>query len=110
MRLLAFLGFSLGTIMALWGMGLITGIVLAITQGSENTNALIQIVGSLVLIVTGGATLAAGGEALKVVQQRSEVREREVTRAADGEVHTSETVDVESSGSLDSSGSGGGGL
>lgn len=106
MRLLAFSGFCLGGIMVVWSMSLITAVVSRIIGGAENSAMLIQLIGSLVLIVSGGAGLAAGGEVMKVIQQRSESMDREVRRGEDGEVVINETVDVESSGSLDSSGSG----
>lgn len=110
MRLLAFAGFVLGSVMVTWSMVLITIAVASVVRGAENSTILIQLIGSLVLIVSGGAGLAAGGEVMKVVQQRSEAREREVIRTADGEVSTRETVDVESGGSVTSGSSGGSGL
>ncbi len=110
MRLLAFLGFTLGALMVIWGMVLISIAMVKITQGSENANVLLQLIGSLVLVVSGGAGLAAGGQAFKMVQQRSEVRERQVITNGQGGTTTHERVDVESTGSVDSSRSGGGGL
>lgn len=100
MRLLAFLGFILGTLVATWGLVLLTIVVMRVVNGSDPTTA--QLVGSLILLVSGGLALAGGGEALKVVQQRSEVRERQIIRTSDGGVEIDETVDVESGGSIGS--------
>jgi hypothetical protein len=110
MRLLAFLSHTLGSVMVVWGLVLITIIVSRIVNGAENSAILIQLIGSLILVVSGGAGLAAGGEVLKVVQQRSEVREKRVVSNGQGGMTTHETMDVESTDSVDSSRSGGGGL
>lgn len=73
MRLLAFLGFCLGGVIAVWGMVLITLAVISVIKGSADASALI---GSLMLIVSGGIGLVAGGEALKAIQQRSESKDQ----------------------------------
>lgn len=72
MRLLAFLGFCLGGCIAIWGMILIT---IAVTASIEGNASAPQLIGSLMFIVTGGLGLAAGGQALKVIQQRGEIKD-----------------------------------
>lgn len=72
MRLLAFLGFLLGGFISSWGMVLVTRIVSAVIKGSLED---VSILGTVMLIVSGGLVLAGGGEALKVIQQRSEVKQ-----------------------------------
>lgn len=74
-RLLALLGFILGGVVALWGMVLLTISTNAVINGKMSA---VSIVGSLVMVIVGGLTLAGGGEVMKVLQQRSEVKENEV--------------------------------
>lgn len=95
MRLLAFLGFCLGGLVALWGMVLLTIVVLRVlnAQGDAGT------VGSLILLVGSGLGLAGGGEVMKVVQQRSESRETHIT-----ENGSMETVTTNSGGTVDAGG------
>lgn len=108
MRLLAFLGFLLGGLVGVWGMVLISIVILKIINGADPLVA--QMIGSLVLLISGGLTLAAGGQAMKVVQQRSESREQPIIQMPEGEVNENKTVDVENSSSLNSDTAGGGGL
>lgn len=75
MRLLAFMGFILGSLIAVWGMYLLTKVVLSAIAG---TFEVMPLVGSIAIVVAGGGALAGGGQALKVVQQRGEVREAQV--------------------------------
>jgi hypothetical protein len=100
MRLLAFLGFVLGSVVVAWGLVLLTRAVWAITAGKIEA---VSVVGSLLMLVSSGLALAGGGQALKVVQQRSEVRE---SIAEGGRTN----VVVESSNSSNPVDSGGGGL
>lgn len=72
MRLLSFLGFILGGLISIWGMVLLTITILSIIDANP---AGTQIVGSLILLIGGGLGLAGGGEALKVIQQKSESKE-----------------------------------
>ncbi len=75
MRLLALLGFGVGTGIAVWAMVLITRVVNQLTAGNVNIAAVgIALISTLGLIVAGGLALAGGGEALKVIQQRGEVK------------------------------------
>lgn len=102
MRLLAFLGFLLGTVVALWGMWLLTVALSAITNGGTET---VPALGTIALIISAGIGLAAGGEALKVVQQRGEVRETTVRMETENG-HTEErTHEVVLEGRVDSTGS-----
>lgn len=72
MRLLSFLGFILGGLISIWGMVLLTITIFSIIDANP---AGTQVVGSLILLIGGGLGLAGGGEALKVIQQKSEARE-----------------------------------
>jgi hypothetical protein len=108
MRLLAFLGFILGGIVVVWGMVLLSIVIMKVVNGADPF--VIQATGSLVMLVSGGLALAAGGQAMKVVQQRSESREQQITQIPGGGVNESKTVDVENSSSLSSGSAGGGGL
>ncbi|WP_321991542.1 hypothetical protein [Marispirochaeta aestuarii] len=68
-RLLAFMGMLLGTLVTIWGMVLLTLMILAVLNGET---APLQAVGSMVLLVSAGLGLAAGGEALKTIQAKIE--------------------------------------
>ncbi len=74
MRLLSFLGFITGAVVALWGLILMSVLVFSIMKGSVVAQGAI---GTILFVVTAGLALAGGGEALKVVQQRAEAKERE---------------------------------
>ena len=104
MRLLAFMGFILGMVVAVWGLILFTGVVKSVLSGVSEG---IGLIGSIAMVIGAGLALAGGGEALKVIQQRSEVRET-ITITEGSEEHTREVV-VDSSGNLGTGGDGGGG-
>ena len=92
MRLLAFMGFCLG--------GLVTGVSLiliwkAVVAALNGTVGAVEVIGSLILLASAGLALAGGGEIMKVVQQRSESKQTQVS-----ENGSSETVTTESSQSL----------
>ncbi len=72
MRLLALLGFILGGLISIWGMVLLTISVMAVINGQAEV---VSVIGSIVMVVGGGLALAGGGEVMKIIQQRSEVRE-----------------------------------
>ena len=72
MRLLALLGLILGAMVVLWGMILITITTKVVLEGNEIIPGMF---GNLIAIVTGGLGLAGGGEVLKMLQQRGEVKE-----------------------------------
>lgn len=69
MRLLAFLGFLVGAFVALWGLILMTVLVLAVMKGVVGSQ---ESLGTILLVISGGLALAGAGEALKVLQQRKE--------------------------------------
>jgi len=75
MRLLALFGFVVGGGVVIWGMILITRVVNALMAGNVQIATVgISLISTLGLIVAGGLALAGGGEALKVIQQRGEVK------------------------------------
>lgn len=73
MRLLSFLGFIVGSVVALWGLVLMSVLVLAIIDGSVTAQ---EGLGTILFVITAGLTLAGGGEAMKVIQQRAEAKEK----------------------------------
>ena len=76
MRLLALLGFGVGTGVAVWSMALIHKTVNALMAGNVQIATVgIALISTLGLIVAGGLALAGGGEALKVIQQRGEAKQ-----------------------------------
>lgn len=75
MRLLAFMGFILGSLIVVWGMYLLTRVVLSALSGVFEV---MPLVGSIAIVIAGGGALAGGGQALKVVQQRGEIREAQI--------------------------------
>ena len=81
MRLLAFLGFCLGGLVAVWGLVLLTIAIMRVLNGQGAAG----MVGNIILLIGSGLGLAGGGEVLKVVQQRSESKD---------ETQTSGTVEV----------------
>ncbi len=72
MRLLAFLGFITGAVVALWGMVLMTMLVFAVMRNVEGAGGSL---GTILMIVSGGLVLAGGSEAAKALQQRGEAKE-----------------------------------
>jgi hypothetical protein len=94
MRLLAFLGFILGGVVSLWGLYLLTVVVDAVIDGKAGA---VDAMGSLLMVISGGLALAGGGQALKVVQQRGEIRESTTEDRSERTVEES-TVTTESSG------------
>ena len=77
-RLLAFMGFIVGSSVALWGMALISMLTIAVIKGVEGAGGSL---GTLLMVVSAGLALAGSSEALKVIQQRKEgaVPSKEVT-------------------------------
>ena len=76
-RLLAFGALVIGGIGVLWGFTLLTIIIYEIMATPSSATALTPIIGSLVFVISAGFGLIAGGEALKVLQQRNEARTQE---------------------------------
>jgi len=72
MRLLSFLGFIIGSAVALWGLVLMSMLVLAIVDGSVAAQGGL---GTILFVITAGLALAGGGEAMKVIQQKAEAKE-----------------------------------
>ena len=72
MRLLAFLGFITGAVVAIWGLVLMTLLILSMMKGMVGSQ---ESLGTILLVISGGLTLAGAGEALKVLQQRKESEE-----------------------------------
>ena len=75
LRLIAFMGTILGSIISLWGMCLVTAGFIAVLNGSLKDAA---ILGTLFLPVPLGAGLSGGSEIMKAIQQRGEVKEGSV--------------------------------
>ena len=98
MRLLAFMGFCLG--------GLVTGVSLiliwkAVVAALNGTVGAVEIIGSLILLASAGMALAGGGEVMKVVQQRSESKQTQVTETGSVQsVTTTHNGSIEAGGGL----------
>ena len=73
MRLLSFLGFIIGSVVALWGLVLMSMLVLAMINGVVMAQ---EGLGTILFVITAGLALAGGGEAMKVIQQRTETKEK----------------------------------
>ena len=73
MRLLSFLGFIVGSVVALWGLVLMPMLVLAMINGVVMAQ---EGLGTILFVITAGLALAGGGEAMKVIQQRTETKEK----------------------------------
>ena len=65
LRLMAFIGMILGAVVTLWGMVLFTLLINAVLN---NVATAASMAGNVVLVISAGIGLAAGGEALKTIQ------------------------------------------